>query len=301
MHYKKAIDGEEISGLKKTLAEQRIAEIGTAAVTAAVENNLNKGDSAFKIRGNKATLDLGEKYGKLEFVKCPAGKYNMYLSMNTLEKIPVKITRPFWIMKSIVTSKELIACPGCPGAPCTPNRAHTDLFISYLQENYGDMFPKGYIIRLPSLAEFEYAYHANTHDRNDSYYGTPQKIQNENKDLWKRMFAFDLLGEKKYEGPVNKWGLYNFGGRQRCLDVFPLDLLKDKNVTVGDLYELERPNSDEDPLYWTDDENKLYASYFISWRRWTVYSNKRNDWGSAFRLVIGPDLVKEWKEKNKKK
>lgn len=42
MHYKKAIDAEEISGLKKTLAEQRIAEIGTAAVTAAVETEFNK-------------------------------------------------------------------------------------------------------------------------------------------------------------------------------------------------------------------------------------------------------------------
>jgi hypothetical protein len=26
-----------------------------------------------------------------------------------------------------------------------------------------------------------------------------------------------------------------------------------------------------------------------------------NDWGPVFRLVIGPDLVSEWREKNKKK
>lgn len=42
MYYKKAIDAGELSGLKKTLAEQRIAEVGTTVVAADMEQEFNK-------------------------------------------------------------------------------------------------------------------------------------------------------------------------------------------------------------------------------------------------------------------
>ena len=38
------------------------------------------GGSPFTVKGNEATLELGGKYGKLEFIKCPAGTVKMMLN-----------------------------------------------------------------------------------------------------------------------------------------------------------------------------------------------------------------------------
>ena len=55
------------------------APVATTPSTGLIELKTG-GDSPFTVKGNEATLDLGGKYGKLEFVKCPAGTVKMMLN-----------------------------------------------------------------------------------------------------------------------------------------------------------------------------------------------------------------------------
>jgi hypothetical protein len=69
-------------------------------------------------------------------------------------------------------------------------------------------------------------------------------------------------------------------------------------------HEFPLPEGYTDTFSWTYDKDALIVSRNACYKGWFVDKHTDNDWGPVFRLVIGPDLVKEWNEKqakNKKK
>jgi hypothetical protein len=174
-----------------------------------------------------------------------------------------------------------------------------DAITVRMTEDFKSFFPKGYVVRLPSMAEFEYAYHANTKDRKDPFYKNNQwDLSDKERDLlWKG-------------GLTNNWGITQLGHIDRFLDrVNPnemLEVLTDNQKDDGSWaarYQMNRyPGKPvgKDPFLWSESENAMVISK-------NGHSNIR---GRALcrrskvcesHLVIGPDLVSEWRAKNKKK
>lgn len=316
MHYKKAIDGEEISGLKKTLAEQRIAEIGTAAVTAAVEGSKEESVNEpppgckFITKGNEATLVFPNGV-TMEFAKCPAGEFNMLYDYEKKLTTPVKITRPFWFSKTYLQGRHLHAAMpekerykkhkenvNCIEDSYDNIVGSNDSIVKRLNEDFGSFFPKGYVVRLPSIAEYEYAYHANTKDRNDPFYSNNQ---------------WDISEEQRnviISGKANKWGICDMGMNSRFLDcVDPKEMLECLVEKEGDdrgayfsKYRMKQYHGKpvgKDPFLWSEIEKPYYI-----FRGHRVFTNRflgTSDKYGRYHLVIGPDLVREWRAKNKKK
>jgi hypothetical protein len=314
-YYRAGLAANEITGLKKALAEQRIGESSSSAsdvADVASEESANEPPSGCKFiaKGNEATMVFPNGV-TLEFVKCPAGQFKMLYDYENRKTLPVKITRPFWFSKTYILRKHFQAAFSekehlkkwhnnedfIEVSPDSLEDGDMPL-LARLNEDFKSLIPKNHVVRFATMAEYEYAYHANTKDRKDPFY------TNCRWDLSKEQA--DAIFHRKI---ANKWGITGLGHFCWFLDrvdpaVMMNDLvaLEDKG-NWGAKYNMKKyygKPAGENPFLWSESENALNIR-----RSGFVNISGRNlvtrDKLGAFHLVIGPDLVSEWRAKNKKK
>lgn len=298
-------------------------------------------------RDKPIVIQLKGAKGKIvpmEFMACPAGTFEMGCDgdpKSPCYRHEVTLTRKFWIGKFQVTRaqwatvnqmapmNEKVVLVGGGASPITSVTTKQVLeFCDVLMRRYCSKiknFPKGYVIRLPTEAEWEYALRANCEDESDPYF----RLLNgdKNKEILKeiavdragrREFVFKNGGKRDIEnfsGPYikvgtkkpNAWGLYDMVGNGCELtmdtvdqeDWVPLwDMANEaKNMSPSFKYD----DTEKDPLRISPE---LDAACSIvrnmeNGNPWSVspYGKTRVKYekGSCatFRLVIGPDLIKE--------
>jgi len=289
----------------RLFAQYRLAQVQVAAAKA---DSLS--GNAWQETDNAATLTL-QNGEVLEFAKCPAGTAAFNLN-NFGESKQVRISRPFWIMTRPLAKRNLKtyrqyhpSWNGQDGLYDYPfgnkllDGAKAFAFAETLTEELEDSLPKGYVVRYPTLAEWNYAVRANTRSRKDPY----SEFDNLHSEAAGKIF----LGDPQGKSPKNQWGLHEFSRKELLLD-----RCTEAEVTFGGpgnwciRFVVWKPEYDTDPLIWTEEQNRKYV-----WRMFELdhpsYLNQFAAVGDAefgeghCRLVVGPDLVSEWKAKHGKK
>ena len=232
--YKKGLEENSITGLRKTLAEKRVKEMECFMTAAPAVSNAS--DAALAMRGKSILVKIKNDI-ELEFVRCPAGTFTMggpvdaepitgkYFT-NTADNIgyehKVTITRPFWMSKYPITVEQFGAfCPigkafedrngkqGEPKSPVCLCIKDVEDYCKWLNRHFASSLPKKCIFRLPTDAEWEYAIFANSTDEEDLYVRFRKNST---------MRAIKEICGMKFPVPVgtackpNAWGLYDMLG-----------------------------------------------------------------------------------------
>ena len=287
--------GYGIKDLVVTVGGRSAAAMPAATTTTGSIELKTGGNSPFTVKGNDATLEL-KNGAKLEFVKCPSGWVKVVDDYENKMVRKVEITRPFWIMKQGLRNDDVIGSAlekwGTHHGFIEPNQEDRDKFCSDLTDELKGVLPKGYVVRPPSLVEWEYAYHAGDEDPGSEPFGSLLKFHD-----WS---TFDT---HKGTSPVNKWGLHDFHVAEQVFDRVDNSgraAVKVNKKDKKNISKLPDAQSDKDVFFWSDDHDS--ASYLVRWPTGCALELKPKNSRTGFvRLVIGPDLVSEWKAKHGKK
>ena len=265
------------------------APVATTPSTGSIELKTG-GSSPFTVKGNEATLTLPNRE-VIEFVRCPAGKFRMFRGQGASSD--VTISRAFWMSKTPLTGKAAANAVGqdvkANGRYCAfGSQFGSERVISWLQNSYSSFLPKGAVLRQPSIAELQYAFCANGKSADATY-----NLFTKNEDIKVKIFC-DYKGERKTA--PNAWGFYDFSGLEYVLDrIGASSVTSWEHKESGKMRMLPEPSNMTDAFYWTDAD--VSTQYIVHRDVWWCSKNV----GGPFHLIIGPDLVSEWKAKNGKK
>ena len=252
---------------------------------------------------HEMVIDLGDA-GKMEFAACPAGSFMMSnIGKDNTACHKVTITRPFWIGRTFVTARQFRQ--EFPDAACDKTAKAMEAkfpgmlvvrrllgrsiyeYIRRMNMKYGAKLPRGYVFRLPTEAELEYAVRE----------GGARPIQAS--DIWwdsretrKMMDAAGLEFRDDLrllpKNRSNSWGLVSLWTDTEQLT---LDRVDGKVGTQTAAKCVSYAAEEIDPLR----IGTLYLSRQAHMPRWLFIE------GSGFvRICIGPDLVAEENSKEGK-
>ena len=283
-------------------------------------------------------INLGTD-AEFEFAACPAGLFTMGFEGDQTDasfRHKVNITRPFWIARYQTTkrlydtfrkvqemSDEEKAYSGMDSPVGGISRGEIDAFCDFLTMRNKSRIPEGYVFRLPTDAEWEYALNANCEDPEDPYV----RFKNGDKSVEAEISVVlkDVNGDrvehglaeitsKDWVGPVfavgtkrpNAWGLYDMlgNGSEMVLDTLPQNAVKigDGEGRIGRENVHDYQDEETDPLRFSGTENVLlvlrgrprWSRFAASWYCRTVrIEYPKWSRGQVFRVALAPDILAE--------
>ena len=254
----------------------------------------------FRISDDTAVLKLGE-FGEIDFVRCPTGTVELVLQWPKVRTRAVTISRPYWITKYPLTRRQaaffspLDSQKGATSEERTDdyaciNRAMAEGLTEHFTRYFARALPTNAIIRLPTLAEWEHAYHAGTTDPSDPFFDLRHVHQG---DADYRAIAYDYdRQEPQRTKRLNAWGIGDWCGQEKVLDTFdPATLVKDAVRGTSDFYlvqSLPDPPRATDPYFSYAGTNRVSLIRLPFWCRWKAATDDFGEDWCPIRLVIGP-------------
>ena len=336
--YRSAVDANQVLGLKREVAEKRLAEFEASGVPVMAAAGTQKGSASASAKRGRSIKVKIKKGIELEFIPCPAGTFTMGIGSDPDKfnyKHEVTITRPFWMSKYPITVEQFGAfCridgefigrngkQGEPKAPVCLRFTAAEDYCRWLNRRFAPSLPRKCIFRLPTDAEWEYALFANSTDKDDPYV----RFRDGEKSALQEICGTNLIVSVGTAGKPNAWGLYDMLGNG-CHYV--LDTINGKYCSHGCRYggigwkhrnahKCGYKESETDPLRWyvpTDEKTgawhlmrggKYSMEYSMDGREGPHVYHRMASFGEinlqnrpdrpriwTFRVVIGPDLLKE--------
>ena len=349
-----AEDFRALNGGRMSLVQlaDRVADFAAAANSAAKVRVLQEG--AFNMYREAGALqraaerhvpfwiNLGTE-AEFEFAACPAGSFKMGFEGDPSDgafRHKVNFTRPFWIARCQTTkrlydtfrkvremNREDKAYGGMDSPMGGLSRDAIDAFCAFLTRRNKDRIPDGYVFRLPTDAEWEYALNANCDDPEDPYV----KFRNGDKSVADEIavvledvndararHGLKAITSKDWVGPVfavgtkrpNAWGIYDMlgNGSEMVLDTLPSNAVKTEygEGVIGRQNAFKYLDEETDPLRFAGAQDVLYvfrgrprwSRFAASWYCRTVrkaYPGSSHQ--QVFRVVLAPDILAERQSK----